>query len=369
MSSDNNQKLYEVAIGLIPGVGNMLTKQLISYCGSPKEVFLKSKTGLKNIPNIGESVAQQIVNSDVLRLAEQELLKAEKQGVNILFYTNNDYPSRLKLLADAPTLLYIKGNVDLNNPKSVGIVGTREATAYGKEITENIVKELVSQNTLIVSGLAYGIDIAAHKAACKYNLPTVGVMASGIDIIYPAAHKNTASDIQNNGGLLTENKFGTIPDAPRFPARNRIIAGLADVLIVVEAAEKGGALITAEIANTYNKDVFAVPGRINDKYSLGCLKLINNHKAHIFTSVAYMVSYLNWDQSKQHTKIIVKPDPQLEGEELVVFDMMKHSGEIILDELAWKTQLNVNRLSSVLLSLEFAGIVKAMPGKKFKLIA
>jgi DNA processing protein len=362
----NNSKLYEIAVGLIPGIGNMLTKQLVSYCGSAQEVFKKSRAGLKNIPNIGDILADQIINSDVLKLAEEELKKADKQGVKILFYTDPEYPTRLKQINDAPTLIYSKGNADMNNDKVIAIVGTREATAYGKEITDQIVKELISQNALIVSGLAYGIDIAAHKSAVKYGLPTIGVMASGIDIIYPAVHKSTAMEMIENGAVITENKFGTIPDAPRFPARNRIIAGMSDALIVVEASEKGGALITAEIANSYNKEVFAVPGRMGDKFSSGCNKLIHENKALLFNSVNNMLASLNWDGNKL-PEPISKAVPDLEGTEKKVYEMLFENGEITIDELAWKTQLNVNKLSSVLLTLEFGGLVKALPGKKFKL--
>lgn len=364
---DKEQKIYEIAIGLIPGVGNMLTKQLVSYCGSPKDVFKKSKAGLKNIPNIGDVLADQIFNSDVLKVAEEELNKAEKQGVNILFYTDPKYPERLKQINDAPTLLYVKGNTDLNPTKSIAIVGTREATSYGKEMTEQIIKELAPQNALVVSGLAYGIDIAAHKAALKYSLCTVGIMASGIDIIYPAAHKATAIEMLENGALITENKFGTIPDAPRFPARNRIIAGMADALIVVEASVKGGALITAEIANSYDREVFAVPGRTEDKFSAGCNKLIQEHKAQIFTSVENLLIALNWGENMP-AKLLPKTDPLLLGDEKLVYDVLKTAVEITIDELSWKVQLNINKVSSILLTLEFAGIVKALPGKKFRLV-
>jgi DNA processing protein len=364
-SSISSQKIYEVAVGLIPGIGNMLTKQLISYCGSAEEVLKKSKTSLKKIPNIGDALATQIINSNVLHEAEQELKRAEKMGVEILFYTDEKYPHRLKQIADAPTIIYCKGKADFNNQKVIAIVGTREATIYGKELTEKIVEELKPQNCLIVSGLAYGIDIYAHKAALKFGLPTVGVMASGIDIVYPAVHKSTAIEMQENGAIITENKIGTIPDAPRFPARNRIIAGMCDALIVVEAATKGGALITAEIANSYHKEVFAVPGRNNDKFSNGCNQLIAQNKAQIFIDTQQVLATLNWDKEIKKSKKS-KLIPDLNEDEKIIYEKLQNVEAMELDELSWQTGLNVNRLSSLLLAMEFSGFIKVLPGKKFK---
>ncbi|HRG11398.1 MAG TPA: DNA-processing protein DprA, partial [Cyclobacteriaceae bacterium] len=238
-----------------PGIGDFLLKQVVSYCGSAEQVFKTPKGKLLKIPGVGEVSAEAIKHGDTFKEAERELKKAEREEVEIILYTDKKYPLRLKSIEDAPALLYYKGNQNLNVPKTVGIVGTRQATEYGKEMVERICQELAPHNPLIISGLAYGIDIAAHKAALKNNLPTIGVMGSGMDVIYPAAHKETAKKMQNLGALITENRFGTKPDAHNFPARNRIIAGMCDALIVVEAAEKGGALITADIANSYNKDV------------------------------------------------------------------------------------------------------------------
>lgn len=361
----DNQKLYEIAVGLIPGVGNLITKQLVGFCGSAEDIFKMSKSKLLKIPNVGEVVAQQILDANVIDLAEKELLKAEKEGVEILFFTNPNYPQRLKRFADAPALLYHKGTENLNHGRTIGIVGTRNATEYGKEMTDQICKDLVQYNPQIISGLAYGIDIAAHKSALKYGLKTIGVMASGIDIIYPAVHKSTAIEMQKNGAIITENKFGTIPDAPRFPARNRIIAGISDLLVVVEAAEKGGALITAEIANDYGIDVYAVPGKVNDKFSGGCNKLIAQSKASIFTSVSELVEFLGWNlkgEKKAKKQII---EPTLEGDEKIVYNLLVQNASLQIDDLAWQSQINLNKLSSVILNLEFAGIIKLLPGKKY----
>src|SRR5690606_16227964 len=212
-----------------------------------------------------------------------------------IFYTDKNYPTRLKQINDAPSLLYVKGNVDFENQKMVAIVGTRKATEYGKRCVEDLVAELVPHRATIVSGLAYGIDIHAHKQAVKNDLPTFGVMGSGMDIIYPSAHKETAKKMFANGGLITEHPFGTKPDAHNFPARNRIVAALSDAVIIVEAAAKGGALITADIANSYNKDVFAMPGNLRQSHSAGCNNLIKSNRAHLLTSVKDLEYIMNWD--------------------------------------------------------------------------
>ncbi|TAG18987.1 MAG: DNA-protecting protein DprA [Cytophagales bacterium] len=363
------QKIFEIAIGLIPGVGNLISKQLLSYCGSAENIFKYSKPKLLKIPNIGDVLAKQILESDVLKQAEKELEKAEKNNIKIIFYTDEEYPQRLKRFADSPTLLYMKGNTNLNPKKSIGIVGTRNATEYGKEITEQIIKEFSEVNPHIISGLAYGIDIAAHKSALKYDLPTIGVMASGIDIIYPSVHKSTALEMQKKGAIITENAIGTIPDAPRFPARNRIIAGLSDIIIVVEAAEKGGALITAEIANDYGVDVYAVPGKITDKFSMGCNKLISSNKAAIFRNTKDLLELLGWnvENSQTQTKKL-HTDHQLEGEERKIYELIFSESNIGIDELAWKAEMNINKISNVILQLEFKNIIKTLPGKKFKIL-
>ncbi|SFC91582.1 DNA processing protein [Flexibacter flexilis DSM 6793] len=372
----NNQtaKHYQLALGFIAGIGDMLTRQLISYCGSAQGVFRQNKGQLMRIPNIGEVLADSIISSrdGALKAAETEIRKAENTGSQILFYTDDNYPERLKSIANAPTVLYLAGNVDLNNPKILGIVGTRRASDYGRRITEEILQELRPHNCLIVSGLAYGIDIAAHRAALREGLPTVGVMASGLDIIYPAEHQVTAATMrETNGGLLTENRFGCTPDAPRFPARNRIIAGMVDAVLVVEAAASGGALITAEIANSYNKDVFAVPGNVHQKSSEGCNNLIFNNKANLVTSAQHIEYLLNWaatDTPTTRNKQKAKPNFEAHSpEETAVLLKLYEQPEIHIDELSWQTQIQISQLASILLQLELQGLVKALAGKKFAL--
>jgi len=365
----DQNRLSLLALHFIPGMGDYLIRQVVSYCGSAEKVFKTPKGKLLKIPGVGQVTAEAILNGKPFENAERELKKAEKDSVDILFFTDKKYPSRLKNIPDSPSLLYSKGNINFENPKTVGIVGTRQATSYGKERVEQLVKELVPHGVLIISGLAYGVDIHAHKHALKNGLSTVGVMGSGMDIIYPAAHKETALKMLEEGGLVTENSFGTKPDAHNFPQRNRIIAGMCDALIVVEAAEKGGALITAEIANSYNKDVFAFPGSIGETYSAGCNNLIKSNKAHLMSSVKDLEYIMNWDAAVVTKK--TKPSISLgefdEPEQIILKILIDKKAPVIIDELSWKSNLPISQLASVLLGLEFKGVVKSMPGKQYKL--
>ncbi len=362
------EKIYQVALSHIPGIGNITAKSLISYCGSATAIFKKNKHKLSVIPGIGTYIADSILNFKAFDIAEKEIEACEKQQVQILFYTDPEYPKRLKRNADAPVLLYFKGDPEtLNRKKSVGIVGTRNATSYGKQIVDHLIDSLRTHDALIVSGLAYGIDIHAHKAALRNNLPTIGVMASGMDTIYPHAHRETAMKMLKTGGLITENKLTVKPDAHQFPARNRIIAGMSDAVIVVEAAKKGGALITAEIANSYNVDVFAVPGDIGKKYSEGCNNLIKQNKAHIITCIQDLEYHMNWDQASGPALTRKNIDySQLNEDELsIVMTIEQHNTGILIDELSWKSQIPLNKLASSLLNLEIKGLVKPLPGKKY----
>jgi DNA processing protein len=364
----DQNRLSLLALHFIPGLGDYLIRQLISYCGSPERVFKMPKGKLVKIPGIGLVTAEAIIKGKPFALAEKELRKSEKEGVNLLFFTDPTFPSRLRQINDAPTLLYAKGKIDFENPKTVAIVGTRQSTAYGRECVENLVRDLVAHEALIISGLAYGIDIHAHKQAVNHNLPTIGVMGSGMDVIYPSGHRDVALKMMENGGLLTEHPFGTQPDAHNFPARNRIVAGLSDAIIIVEAAEKGGALITADIANSYNKDVFAFPGNVKQSHSAGCNNLIKSNRAHLITSVRDLQYIMNWDIGVKPAK----PEPLvLEGfteeEQLIIRTLVENNKQLMIDELSWKTNLPVGRLASLLLALEFKGLISSLPGKVYKL--
>lgn len=366
----DQERISLLALHFIPRIGNHLIKQLVSYCGSAQAVFKAPKGKLINIPGIGPVAAESITRGKPFRDAENELRKIETEKAGLLFYYDKNYPSRLKHIPDAPTLLYTKGNIDFERPKMVAIVGTRNATAYGKLCVEEFIQALVPHGATVVSGLAYGIDIHAHKQSVKNNLQTIGVMGSGLDVIYPAAHLDTARKMLACGGIITENPFGTKPDAHNFPARNRIIAGLADALVVIEAAEKGGALITAEIANSYNKDVFAFPGNIGHRYSAGCNNLIKANKAHLITSAKDLEYLMNWDV---HSVNIRAEQPEqamahyTTEEQMILRALAENNNELVIDELSQRCGLLINRIASVLLSLEFKGTVVAMPGKKFKL--
>jgi DNA processing protein len=365
----DQERLSFLALYFIPGIGPVLLKQLISYCGSATEVFRQPKHKLVRIPGVGDITADAIRSGLSLRQAEQEAAKAERNDAQILLYTDAAYPSRLKSIEDAPALLYVQGTLNFNHPRSIGIVGTRKATSYGKAIVETLVKELVPHQPHIISGLAYGIDIQAHKEALKNGLATVAVLGSGLDIIYPAPHTDTARRMINQGALITENPFGTSPDAHNFPQRNRIIAGLCDALIVVEAGDRGGALITAEIANSYNRDVFAVPGGLQQPWSVGCNQLIKTNKANLLTSVKDLEYIMNWtkDQLEKAAQLSLELD-DLDEEERHILGLMKEKKRTLsIDELSFISQQPQGKLSSVLLSLEFKNRVSSLPGKRYTL--
>lgn len=357
-----------MALHLIPGVGNVLMKQLISYCGSAEGVFKKPKGKLEKIPGIGPSTSRLIVEGEYIEKATKEFEKAKKDKTEILFYTDDNYPARLKTIVNAPALLYYKGNISLDVPRTVGIVGTRHATPYGRSVVEEIIEDLIPYQATIISGLAYGIDIHAHRQSLVNGLNTVGVMASGMDIIYPGSHRETAKEMTSHGGLVTENYFGVKPDAYNFPARNRIIAALSDALIVVEAASRGGALITANISNSYSKDVFAVPGGIDQQYSVGCNELIKDNKAAIFTSVTNMIEMMNWDLENKKIAASATVLKDLSMEEMKVIELFRQKNNpMAIDELIIKSAFSPGEMATLLLSLEFKKLVKVLPGKQFQM--
>ena len=362
----SEEKVAQVALDLIPGIGNQGIKQLISYCGSADGVFRSPKRKLLKIPGVGEKLAQILASSRTFSEAEKIIQQVERIQAKILHYTDTDYPKRLKNTPDAPNLMYAKGLGELNPRKCIAVVGTRKATEYGKRVTERIVSELKSLEVTVVSGLAYGIDIHAHKTCIENRMTTFAVLAGGLDRIYPSTHKKYAEEIQSNGVILTESVPGTKPDRHLFPARNRIIAGMTDATIVVEAAEKGGALITAHIADSYNRIVFAVPGNVGNNYSEGTNRLIATQKALIYTGVNDLIYHLNWDAIK--TTIKHEEVPDLPAEERCIFHLLKEEGEPLeIDLISLKTQIPINKVASLLLNLEFQNLVRSLPGKKFGL--
>lgn len=362
-------KLSQVALHLIPGVGNANSKQLISYCGSSSEVFHASRRSLQKIPGIGSKTIDSILGKSTFDQAETILLEAEDKGIQVLHYTDKTYPHRMKQVYDAPNIIYVKGDITFNASRLISIVGTRKASEYGKSVTSGIVEGLAQHGTTIISGLAYGIDIQAHKTAINHNTPTIAILAGGLDKIYPKIHERYVNQMLETGGVVSEYPPGTTPEAHQFPARNRIIAALSDAVIVVEAAKKGGALITASIADSYSRPVFAVPGNLNRVYSEGCNNLIKRQQALIYTNIEDLAYYLNWDlETNGHEKVFDLNE--LMGPERRIAEVLLSNDHILtVDDLAWKSQIQINELASYLLSMEFQGLVKSLPGKKYELIA
>ena len=361
--------VYKIGISLIPGVGAVTARTLIAYVGSVEGVFREKEKNLLKIPGIGEINAQRIVNQEVMNQAQKEVDFIQKNQIQPYFYLDEDYPNRLKGCTDAPIILYYKGTANLNESRVISIVGTRNATNYGKEVCDELIRNFAEQSyrILVVSGLAYGIDVQAHKSCLKYNVPTVGVLAHGLDTIYPSIHTPIAHKMLENGGLLSDFPSETRIDRQNFLRRNRIIAGLADATIIVESAEKGGALVTADIANSYNRDVFAFPGRSTDVYSRGCNKLIKLNEAVLVESSADIEKAMNWDIKTQSNRVYqTSLFVELNPEEQKLVDLLK-GGDRFIDEMTIETQLPMSKVSALLLGLEFKGLVVSLPGKMYRL--
>jgi DNA processing protein len=359
---------YKIALTLIPNIGDILAKRLVSYCGGVEAVFKEKKIALEKIPGIGAVYAKQVINSSVFSRAEEEIKFIEKNKINPLFYLDAVYPKRLTHCEDSPVMLYFKGEADLNSEKIISIVGTREATDYGRSLCEKLVSELALYNPLIISGLAYGIDVCAHKAAMDNNLKTIGVFAHGLDKVYPALHRSIAEKMLGHGGLLTDFMSGTIPDRENFPRRNRIVAGIADATIVIESKKDGGSLITADIANSYSRDVFAFPGKVGDATSEGCNNIIKQNKAALIQSAADIIYIMGWEQKKkknapQQRQLFV----ELNAEEEILVNLLKEKNSINVDDICLLVKMPMSKVSSLLLTLEFSGIVKSLPGKMYRL--
>lgn len=364
------QQLEEIAFTLIPFVGPILGRQLIAYCGSVAAVFSESKHRIKSIPGIGEEIASQVIHTRPLFIAaEEELKRLQQHGIQYVFYNDADYPSRLLHVPDAPLLLYTKGNVNLNPERVVAVIGTRKPTVYGRACTEEIIQTIAPYDVTVISGLAYGIDITAHRICVAHDIPTIGVMGSGMGIIYPDSHTMVAHQMMKTGGLITEFTFDTGPDAVNFPMRNRIVAGLCDVLVVIESGIKGGSMITASLANDYNKDVAAIPGRKIDKASAGCNQLIKNQQAHLVENGDDLIGLMSWkaktkQQSFQGDLFMEMSDPEKK-----IYKLIVDLGEKDIDTLAYESKSTPGELASILLTLEFKGAIRSLPGKKFTAIS
>lgn len=330
-------------------------------------MFENSKKALLKIPGIGPTVAKHITRQDVLKEAEQEISFIEKHRIQALFYLDEAYPSRLKQIYDAPIMLYFSGKGDLNKFRMVSIVGTRKPTLLGITLCEELIEGLQPYGVSIVSGLAYGIDIVAHRQALNHQMETIGVLGHGLDRIYPAPHRTTARQMINRGGLLTEYSSHTEVDARHFPMRNRIIAALCDALVVIETGRKGGSMISAEMANGYNKDVFALPGHAKSQSSAGCNYLIKSHKAALIESAEDLVKNMRWEEIDASKAIQPQLFTELEPEEKALCQLFNGNDEMAIDRLIAGLGKSSSEMASLLLQLEFKGVIRSLPGKRYVL--
>ena len=364
---------YVLALQKVEGVGDIVAKKLINHCGSAREVFNSKSQHLKSIDGVGDVLIKNLKDKIVHEKAEQELKFIEAEKINFCYYQNENYPDRLKHCIDGPILLFSAGNIDFNNRRMISIVGTREITSYGTEFCKKLIEDLAVFNPIIVSGFAYGVDIVAHKAAMDNNLQTIGVLAHGLNQIYPKTHKKYVAKMEQNGGFLTEFWSNSNPDKENFVRRNRIVAGMSEATIVIESAEKGGSLITANIANDYSRDVFAVPGRTTDKFSQGCNDLIKTQRANLMTSAADLIYNLNWEletdtKSRKDKSIQKQLFVSLDNDEQKIYDYLQKNGKQLLDVIALDCDFPIFKISSILLNMELKGVIRPLPGKLFEAV-
>ncbi|MDO9511644.1 MAG: DNA-processing protein DprA [Bacteroidales bacterium] len=361
--------VHQIALTMLPGIGDINAKKLIAACGSPEAVFTEKTRLLMRIPGIGESTARLVNIDSIMDRVYEEIEFIQKYKIQTFFYTENAYPYRLKQCADGPILIYFKGQTDLNVPLIISIVGSRKATEYGKDFVKSIAEKLAGKGVLVVSGLAFGIDSIAHSASLDNGIATVGVMGHGLDRVYPSQNRSLAKRMLDQGGILSEFPSQTTPDRENFPKRNRIIAGLADACLVIETGLKGGSLITADIANSYNRDVYALPGRIGDPLSEGCNWLIKTNRAGLIESAEDLLESMGWNLNEgigqRYQPLLF---PELKPEEKQIFDLLKEHITLPIDEICMLSQMAPSRIAAALLNLEFEGLVKCMPGKSYRMV-
>ena len=366
---NDTELLHLLALLKIDGVGDIVAKKLINHCGSAENIFKTKASQLEAIDGVGQVLIKNLKRNSVFKLAEAEMDYIKENNINILYYQDDNYPNRLKHCIDSPVLLFTSGTIDFTNRKIISIVGTREITSYGIDFCKKLIEDLAPLNPIIVSGFAYGVDIVAHKAAMDNNLQTIGVIAHGLNQVYPKVHKKYVAKMEENGGFLTEFWSSSNPEKENFVKRNRIVAGMSEATIVIESAEKGGSLITANLANDYNRDVFAVPGRTSDKFSQGCNNLIKTQRAHLLTSAADILYILNWELQQKEEKIIQKQlFVSLDDNEQKTYDYLHLNGKKELDTIALQCDFPVFRMSSILLNMELKGVIRPLPGKLFEVI-
>lgn len=364
------EKIYQLALTQTDHIGNVQAKVLVEHFKTAKAIYTASKRELENIPGIGEIRAKSIVQFNKFALCEKMLKQAETHGVTTVFIGEEEYPFRLLNCYDPPTLLYCKGNTSLNSQRTVAVIGTRNHTEYGRIQTEKFIRDLAGQNITIISGMAYGIDGLAHRAALKYGLPTIGILAHGLDEIYPPEHYPLAKDmLRQNGGFITEFPIGKKPEKHHFPVRNRIVAGLSDAVVVMETGIKGGSMITADLASGYNCEVFAFPGRASDTKSSGCNFLIRKNKAILLTDSAGFLSEKDWipQQKEPLIQAQLSLPHELNPAETIILHLLGVHDIMPIDELYIKTGLNAGNAAAAILSLELKNLIETIPGKRYRL--
>lgn len=365
----DEELLYALALQKAKGVGDTLAKKLIQYCGSPKKVWNSKISSLAKIPGVGTVRLNNFHGSDLLNKAESELKYLRDHKIEHWYFQDEDYPFRLKHCVDGPLLLFKRGKSNLLQQKIISVVGTRNMTAYGRMFLEKLLSELKPFNPLIVSGFAYGVDICAHREALKNKLETVAVLAHGFEEMYPKVHKKYVQEVYENGAFLTDAWHDDELIRESFLKRNRIVAGISEATIVIESAEKGGSLVTADIANSYNRDVFAVPGRFMDTFSKGCNDLIRLNKAAMLTESSDLVQMLNWELSSKSIPAVQKQlFVELDNDEQKIYDYLMENGKQFVDLIALDCELPIRQVSSLLFNLEMKGVVRPSPGKLFEAV-
>ncbi|NML22697.1 DNA-protecting protein DprA [Pseudoflavitalea sp. G-6-1-2] len=373
----NNDLLYQISLSIISNIGNVQAKILAHHFDTAEAIFRAPLRVLEKLEGIGPVRGRAIRDFRDFASAEREIKFIEQYGIRTLYLNDTGYPKRLLHCFDPPTILYCKGSAELNFDKSIAIIGTRSNSQYGKKATETIIRQLAEQlqhagkELLIVSGLAFGIDAVAHATALELNIPTVGVLAHGLNTLYPKEHSALARKIiQQQGALITEFSSQEQPDKYNFPVRNRIVAGLCDATIVIETGVKGGSMITADLAHGYNRDVFAVPGKITDAGSAGCNKLIRQNKAMLLSDAAELMDAMGW-KKPEPAAITAAPKallfPDLNEQETVLVEMLRLQEPIHLEEFSVKTRLSPGTLAGALLNLEMMQVIESLPGKRYKL--
>ena len=361
--------LNVLALMRVDLVGDIVAKRLINHLGSAEAVFKAKKPQITAIEGIGDIIYNNLKNTSVFKLAEAEVKFVRENNIKPLFYLDSNYPDRLKHCIDGPVVLFTSGNINLEGRKTISIVGTRQMTSYGGDFCRKLIKDLAPLNPVIISGFAYGVDIHAHIIAMEQGLQTVGVVAHGLNQVYPKVHKKYVAKMEENGGFMTEFWSTSNPDKENFVKRNRIVAGISEATIIIESADKGGSLITANIANDYNRDVFAVPGRITDKYSMGCNNLIKSQRANVLTDAADLVYMLNWQLEEEKKKPVQKQlFVVLDNDEQKVYDYLQKKGKELMDIIALECDMPIFKISSLLLNMELKGVIRPLPGKLFEAI-